>query len=135
MGGLSRAAARRLLADFALHPIDSRVADELIEFAGGNPLALLEAPESLSAAQLAGIEPLPRPMTPGEATIAAFRQRIAELPEPARHALVVVAAAESDPASIASAFSALGIPDDALDAAHAARLVRREGDRIASGTL
>ena len=128
--GLAHADARQLLEDCTPRPIESGVADELVGLTGGNPLALLETPGMLSPAQLAGIDPLPRPMAPGDATLAAFRRQLAQLPQSTRGALVVTAVCEFDPASLASAFVALGIPDDALDAAEAARLIRRDGNRI-----
>ena len=80
--GLGDADARRLLREQAERPIAEPVVEELVAFANGNPLALLEAPAVLSDAQLAGTEPLPRPMEPGEATRAAFRWRIEGHAEP-----------------------------------------------------
>ena len=52
--GLRAADARSLLASVIPGRLDERVADELLAEAQGNPLALLELPRGLSAAQLAG---------------------------------------------------------------------------------
>ena len=52
--GLGDADARALLASVIPGRLDERVADELLAETRGNPLALLELPRGLSAAQLAG---------------------------------------------------------------------------------
>ena len=52
--GLQDADARKLLASVIPGRLDERVADQLVAETRGNPLALLELPRGLSAAQLAG---------------------------------------------------------------------------------
>ena len=52
--GLPAAAAGALLADRAGPGLSAPVHDRLLALSGGNPLALLELPASLSADQLAG---------------------------------------------------------------------------------
>ena len=52
--GLQDADARRLLKAVIPGRLDERVAEQLLAETGGNPLALLELPRGLSAAQLAG---------------------------------------------------------------------------------
>ena len=52
--GLSDRAARDLLASVIPGRLDERVADQIVAETRGNPLALLELPHGLSAAQLAG---------------------------------------------------------------------------------
>jgi hypothetical protein len=52
--GLQDADARRLLQAVIPGRLDERVADQLLAETAGNPLALLELPRGLSAAQLAG---------------------------------------------------------------------------------
>jgi hypothetical protein len=52
--GLQEADARTVLAAALTGPIDARVRDLIVAEAQGNPLALLELPRSLPAAELAG---------------------------------------------------------------------------------
>jgi DNA-binding CsgD family transcriptional regulator len=52
--GLSDADARALLGSVIRGPLDERVRDRIVAETRGNPLALLELPRGLSAAQLAG---------------------------------------------------------------------------------
>ena len=107
------------------------VAAELIVATAGNPLALLEIPGALSERQILGLDPLVFPLPVGEATSAAYRQRISELPHDTRRALVVAAAGDQDdPLVLQRAFEALQIPADALAPAEDAGLVRVDGGRI-----
>ncbi len=52
--GLSDADARALLASVLPGRLDERVRDRIIAESGGNPLALLELPRGVTAAELAG---------------------------------------------------------------------------------
>jgi len=54
VGGLGGADARALLASLIPGRLDERIAEQLLAETRGNPLALLELPRGLSAAQLAG---------------------------------------------------------------------------------
>jgi hypothetical protein len=54
VGGLRDRDARELLASVVRGPLDERVRDRIIAEARGNPLALLELPRGLDAAELAG---------------------------------------------------------------------------------
>src|ERR1700722_5243936 len=58
--GLGGAVARSLLVSVSAGRLDEGVADELLAETRGNPLALLELPRGLSAAQLAGGFGLPK---------------------------------------------------------------------------
>ena len=97
------------------------VAEALVGAVGGNPLALVEAPEELSTAQRAGRAMLPDPLPVGERLQRAYAARIAALPGPAGAALLL-AAAGAPPALVA----------DALGPAEDAGLVRL-GDGPAAG--
>jgi DNA-binding CsgD family transcriptional regulator len=120
--------ARALLGDRVSSPA---VADELIERTGGNPLALLELPEALSAAQLAGDEPLEQPLKVGAAIERGFSRRVQLLGENARLATLTVAADDSgDALAIAGAVVALGLTSDDLTRAEDAGLLRREGTHL-----
>src|SRR3954452_2726122 len=101
---LTEAEARALLAA----GIAPGVADRLLATAAGNPLALLEIPGLLSAGQLAGRQapegprapgcgrgPLEDPLRPGTGVERAFAVAIAALPDGARRALLVAAAAST----------------------------------------
>jgi DNA-binding CsgD family transcriptional regulator/tetratricopeptide (TPR) repeat protein len=68
------------------------VAEALVAAVGGNPLALVEAPAELSAAQRRGRAVLPDPLPAGERLQRAFAARVAELPTGARDALLLAAA-------------------------------------------
>ena len=52
--GLAHDDARKLLESVLTGPLDDRVRDQIIADTNGNPLALLELPRGLTAAQLAG---------------------------------------------------------------------------------
>jgi DNA-binding CsgD family transcriptional regulator/tetratricopeptide (TPR) repeat protein len=68
------------------------VAEALVAAVGGNPLALVEAPAELSAAQRAGRALLPDPLPAGERLQRSFAARAAELPEVTREMLLLAAA-------------------------------------------
>ncbi|WUK44906.1 AAA family ATPase [Nocardioides sp. NBC_00368] len=84
--------ARALLASVTPGPFDPHVHDRLLAEADGNPLALLELPRSLTAAELAGglvgaeARPLPVKLEEG------FQRRIESLPADARLVLSIAAA-------------------------------------------
>ncbi|MFC9971582.1 LuxR C-terminal-related transcriptional regulator [Spirillospora sp. NPDC127200] len=84
VGGLDPESAGRLLEGAA-----PAVVERLVALTDGNALALREAGERLSAAQLAGREALPDPLPVGADL---FGDRIAELPADARWLLLVAAA-------------------------------------------
>jgi len=101
------------------------VGEAVLSAAAGNPLAVLELPEALSERQRRGEEPLEDPLSTTGALQDAFGAQIRRLSKETRSALAVAAAArEDEPASIAAACAALGLPPDALEAAEGARLVR-----------
>ena len=86
-----------------------RVAESLVAAVGGNPLALVEAPAQLSAAQRSGRVLLPDPLPAGQRLQRSFAARVAELPEPTRAALLLAAAGA--PATLVAAD--LGPAEDA----------------------
>src|SRR5690606_14241549 len=59
---LDASSASALLADAASGPVSGDVAERLFDATGGNPLALTEIADGLTAHQLAGREPLPVPL-------------------------------------------------------------------------
>jgi DNA-binding CsgD family transcriptional regulator len=119
LDGLGREAAHQLLGRAGAAPA---VADELWAAMAGNPLALLEVPPLLTAAQLAGQAPLPSPLPAGPSLERVYVARIEQLPPPARRALAVLAVADPAAGAVDGALDALGVAGD-LDAATAAGIV------------
>jgi DNA-binding CsgD family transcriptional regulator len=122
LGGLDDEDARALLATVIPGRLDERVRDRIIAETRGNPLALLELPQGLTATQLAGGFGLPEPVPLSglmEETIeASFSRRLDQLPEKTR-LLLLVAAAEpvGDPALMWRAATSLGVAGPALEPA------------------
>jgi DNA-binding CsgD family transcriptional regulator len=104
--------------------LDERVADQLLAETAGNPLALLELPRGLSAAQLAGGFGLPEALPLSGRIEQSFVARLAALPEDTQR-LVLVAAMEptGDPALLWRALERLGITGPALEPAESAALI------------
>jgi DNA-binding CsgD family transcriptional regulator len=111
--------------------IDPAVRDRLLAVARGNPLALLELPASLTAAQLAGSAPLSEPLPVGEDVERAFLGRAGDLSRGAQELLLVAAVDDTEQVrTVCAAAARLGIGDAALDELEAARLVAVDGARI-----
>src|SRR5260370_4395451 len=90
--GLARGDARALLASVWPGRLDGRVRDQIIAESGGNPLALLELPHGVSAAELAGGFGLPGAEPLSGRIEDSFRRRITPLPEMTRRLLLLAAA-------------------------------------------
>jgi DNA-binding CsgD family transcriptional regulator len=118
VGGLRDSDARELLSSVIRGPLDERVRDRVIAETRGNPLALLELPQGVTPAELAGGFGLPSapglPGLPGRIEDS-FRRRLEVLPG-ASQRLMLVAAAEpaGEPALVWRAAERLGIGTDAL---------------------
>jgi DNA-binding CsgD family transcriptional regulator len=123
--------ARTLVAARAGMPLAPEVVDWVVDSADGNPLALVELPESLSAGQLSGREPLTGALLPTTSVEQTYLARVARLAQPTQ-ALLLVAAAEDtgDRATIASAAVELGLEIAALAPAEEAGLVRVGAERV-----
>src|SRR5215472_8640344 len=112
--GLGDDDARALLGSALTGPLDARVRDQFIAETRGNPLALLELPRGLTAAQLAGGFGLPGALTLPGRIEDSFRRRVEALPDQARRLLVLAAAEPTgDPALVWRAAGRLGIGADA----------------------
>jgi DNA-binding CsgD family transcriptional regulator len=110
LDGLGSGDARALLASALRVPLDEQVRDRVVAETRGNPLALLELPRGLTAAQLAGGFGLPdEPGLPGRIEDS-FRRRLAALPADTQR-LLLLAAAEpvGDPMLVWRAAGRLGI--------------------------
>ena len=108
--GLAEEHARALLASVVRGPVDPRVRDEIVAETRGNPLALLELPRGMTAAQLAGGFGLPGALGVSASIEESFRGRAKALPPEARR-LLLLAAAEplGDPVLLWRAADRLGI--------------------------
>ncbi|MCX4585499.1 helix-turn-helix transcriptional regulator [Streptomyces sp. NBC_01481] len=115
LGPLDPADARTLLQQSAPHPLRRYLAERLLAVAEGNPLALTELPLALTPGQCAGNLPLDDPLAPGERLRDAHLPTLARLPEIARAALLVPAAAgDGRSGDVQRALALLGYEPDAL---------------------
>ena len=108
--GLRNGDARALLGSVLRVPLDERAREQILAETQGNPLALLELPRGLTAAQLAGgFGLLDTPGLSGRIEDS-FRRRLAALPADAQR-LMLVAAAEpiGDPVLVWRAAGRFGI--------------------------
>ncbi|WP_235033063.1 LuxR family transcriptional regulator [Streptomyces sp. WAC05374] len=130
--------AMAALLDDLTGAADPLVREELLYAAEGNPALLTALVDRLSAAQLAGRAPLPRPLADGPALTRVVGGRLAELPAATRDLLLLVAAAHeqhpdgpgADAALVLRAARAAGLDPAALDAAEAAGVARSDGNRV-----
>jgi DNA-binding CsgD family transcriptional regulator len=122
--GLPDDAARALLRSVVCGPVDDRVLGRVVAETRGNPLALLELPRGLTAAELsAGFGPAgTQPML--DRIEESYRRRL-DLLADATQKLVLVAAAEplGDPVLLWRAVEQLGVGFDAAAPAAAAGLL------------
>src|SRR5262245_10072390 len=128
--GIAAAAAERLLEESA-PAAAAPVREWLLAEAAGNPLALLELPRGLSEAQLEGRATLPEAIPLTARLRSAFEQRVSRLPAATRTALLIAALDDGEQAAIVvRAGGEMGLPEDALDSAEQAGLLRVDGGRI-----
>src|SRR5207253_11389928 len=93
--GIDVDACCRLLAASDGSPVARIVAQGIHAGTGGNPLAILESRELLTAGQLSGKEPLADPLPTGPAIQRSFEQRVARLSRQDQLALLTLAASQS----------------------------------------
>ncbi|MEU4286950.1 AAA family ATPase [Kribbella sp. NPDC026596] len=125
VGGLPPEHARELLSAAIPGPIDERVRDRILAETRGNPLALLELPQDLSYAELAGGFGLPDAQQLTHRIEDTFQRRLAPLPSDTRRLLLVAAVEPAgDAALVRRAAQQLGIAVDTVDPAQFAGLVR-----------
>ena len=122
--GLRPADARSMLLSAIPGPVDEPAIDTLLAEARGNPLALLELPRGLTAAQLAGGFALPGALSLSGRIEESFLNRLEALPAETQNALLVAAAEPlGDPALFVRAAERLGISKTALEPAESAGLL------------
>jgi DNA-binding CsgD family transcriptional regulator len=124
LGGLSNDDARALLHLASPGRLDERVRDRIVAETRGNPLALLELPRGLTAAELAGGFALPGPRPLASQIEQRFLERVKALPAPTQR-LLLLAAAEpvGDVALLRRAAEQLGIGPGAEAPAEEASLI------------
>ena len=124
LGGLGNADARALLASVIPGRLDERITDELLAETRGNPLALLELPRGLSAAELAGGFGLPGALSLSGRIEESFLERLGRLPDDTKR-LLLLAAAEplGDRLLLWRAAERLGITGPVLEPAESAGLI------------
>ena len=122
--GLLETDAHALLTSGVTGRLDGHVADRIVAETGGNPLALLELPRHMTAAELAGGFDLAGAGELPAQIEGHYLRRVGALPE-ATQRLMLLAAAEpsGDPALVMRASRRLDIDTDALAPAEAAELV------------
>jgi DNA-binding CsgD family transcriptional regulator len=122
--GLAEEDARTLLVRAVPGRLDDRVRDRIVAETRGNPLALLDLPRSMNAAELAGGFELPPATDLPRHLEEHYLQRAGELPE-ATQRLLLVAAAEpiGDATLVWRAAHGLGIERSSLAPAEDAQLV------------
>ncbi|MDQ2635366.1 MAG: AAA family ATPase, partial [Actinomycetota bacterium] len=124
VGGLRPDDARALLDSVIPGRLDERVRDRIVAETRGNPLALLELPRDLTAAELAGGFGRPDARPLDSQIEQTFLRRIESLP-PQTQRLLLIAAAEpvGDAVLLMRAAQRLGVSLDAAAPAEAAGLI------------
>ena len=108
--GLGVGDARALLKSAVRFPLGEQVRDRIVAETGGNPLALLELPRGLTAAQLAGGFGLPGAQALSGRIEESFARRLEALPEESLRLLLLAAAEPAgDPLLVWRAAERLGI--------------------------
>jgi DNA-binding CsgD family transcriptional regulator/tetratricopeptide (TPR) repeat protein len=106
--------------------------DWILENARGNPLALMELPQTLSSEQATGRERPPDILPVATSVERSYRDRLARLPAGVQEVLLVAAAEETgDRATITRAAAVLGFDAEQLSRADEDALITLELDRVA----
>ncbi len=122
--GLTTEAARQLIAQQAGFPVDHETADAIVAKLEGNPLALLELSQRLTADQLSEAALTPRPLPLGQHLEEHFMGHVRALPIETQMLLLVVAAdSTGDSDVIWKAASIVGVSPVAAEPAESARLL------------
>jgi DNA-binding CsgD family transcriptional regulator len=124
VAGLPDGEARALLDSVTPGRLDERVRDRIIAETRGNPLALLELPRGLSAAELAGGFGIPGAPPLASRIERSFLRRLQSLPVTTQRLLLAAAAEPTgDVTVLCRAVGQLGIGADAVAPAEAAGLI------------
>ncbi|HET8653819.1 MAG TPA: AAA family ATPase [Gaiellaceae bacterium] len=124
LGGLDRAAARRLLGTRLPPGVGSLVVEQLIDISLGNPLALVELPSSLTTLHAAVPQAFDELLGAQTAVQNGFLRRLARLPTSTRRALLVVAASDvGELQAVSRALAVLELDPQSLEPAEQAGLI------------
>jgi DNA-binding CsgD family transcriptional regulator len=125
LDSLSAADSRGLLSSVLPGRVDERVVERILAETEGNPLALIELPRGMSAAELAGGFGLLEKLGLSGRIEESFRRRLEPLPTETRRLLLVAAAEESGEADLLwRACDLLGVGPEAAVAAEDEDLIR-----------
>jgi len=122
--GLSDEDARALLGSAIAGRVDERVVDRIIAETRGNPLALLELPRGLSAAELAGGFRVSSSQPLSARLEQSFLGRVRSMPDQTQRFLLLAAAEPTgDPALLIRAAELVGLSVEAATPAEAVGLI------------
>ena len=122
--GLHAKDARQLLAALVGGPLAGQVSERIIAETEGNPLAILELTAELTLHELGSASLLPEPLPIGRRLQQRFVAQVRGLPADTQTVLLLAAAESSgDPVVVWRAARQLGLEQDAVAAAEAARLL------------
>jgi DNA-binding CsgD family transcriptional regulator len=122
--GLAEEDARSLLMAAVPGQLDEQVRDRIVAETGGNPLRLLELPQEMSPAELAGGFGAPHTVVARGPLEEYYLRRIKALPAPTQQLLVVAAADPTGDATLLwRAAQALGVGRDAAVAGESEQLL------------
>src|SRR5882762_9280358 len=124
VGGLNDEDARELLGLAIAGRVDERVVDRIVAETRGNPLALLELPRGLSAAELAGGFGVTSTQPLSARLEQSFLARVRSIPHQTQRFLLLAAAEPAgDPALLIRAAELVGLGVDAATPAEAVGLI------------
>ena len=124
VGGLNEEDARGVLGSAIAGRVDERVIDRIVAETRGNPLALLELPRGLSAAELAGGFEVSSTQPLSARLEQSFLGRVRSMPDPTQRLLLVAAAEPAgDPALLMRAAELVGLGVEAAAPAEAVGLI------------
>ncbi|HVW43120.1 MAG TPA: LuxR C-terminal-related transcriptional regulator [Amycolatopsis sp.] len=130
---LTTAASRAVLAQRVPGGLSDDLADALVALASGNPLALVELADALTAEQRAGTAPAPVVLPENSRMRALYRRRLARLSAHAQHLVrIAVADREIELTTLIRAAKEAGIALPALAEATRSGLLTDHGDVIAA---